>query len=271
MRSGTDGWFRFVVTTLIATGATGALRGDTIVATYDAAGVQAATGSALCGKSTACWIGEETFNSWNGTVPLTSTYSTSLDNVGGLTGGISGTYTGGLTSSNNYEWGGAGGAGYYPTVSGSSYTINLTASGTIPGANYFGLWVSAIDADNELQFYNGTTLLYTFTASYFINYGLGACPSSSNAFCGNPNNGEDTNEQFAFMNFYDVTGYFTKIVVTEADTSGFETDNQTVGYIRNAVPVGTAFAPEPGSFAPLALGALILMGLRRRLTLATRR
>jgi len=264
VRLGTDGWFRFVVMTLVAAGATSALRGDTIIATFDAAGVQAATGAALCGTATACWVGEETFTSWNGSVPLTTTYSTSLDSVGGLTGGISGTYTGGLTRSNDYEWGGAGGAGYYPTVTSSTYTINLTVSGTIPGVNYFGLWVSAIDADNELQFYNGNTLLYTFTASYFINGGLGACPSGSNAFCGNPSNGEDTNEQFAFMNFYDVGGYFTKIVVTEADSSGFETDNHTVGYIRNFVPIGTVFTPEPGSFALLTLGALILMGLRRR-------
>jgi hypothetical protein len=126
------------------------------------------------------------------------------------------------------------------------------------------MWLSALDADNELQFYDGTTLLYTFTAAQLIAK-MGACPNGSNLFCGNPNNGEDTNEQFAFLNFYDEGGTFTKIVFTEPDASGLESDNHTVGYISSIVPVGTTFySPEPGSFVLMSLGALSLIGLWRR-------
>jgi len=38
---------------------------------------------------------------------------------------------------------------------------------TIPGVNYFGLWFSALDAGNELQFYENNTLLLTFTPVMF--------------------------------------------------------------------------------------------------------
>lgn len=256
---------------LLYAAAAATLHADTIVATFDAAGVQSATDSALCGTSTHCWIGEETFNAWNGTVPFTTTYSTSTppDDVGGVTGGISGTYTGtGLTESNNYMYGGAGGTGYYPTVTGSSYTLTLTSTlkvgGQTEGVNYFGMWLSALDADNELQFYDGTTLVYTFTAEQLIAT-MGACPSSTNAFCGNPNNQEDASEQFAFVNFYDESGFFTKIVFSEADASGFESDNHTVGYLSSLVPIGTTFyTPEPDSLALLSLGTLALIWLRRR-------
>jgi len=267
---GASSGVRSALMALICAGAAAPLYADTIVATYDPADTQAATGAALCGTAAKCWIGEETFNSWNGNVPYTSTYSTSLDQVGGLTGNISGTYSGDLTRSDNYEWGGAGGTGYYPTVTEGSYTLTLTstltASGTTEGVNYFGMWLSALDADNELQFYDGNTLLYTFTPGQIIK-AVGACPNSSNPFCGNPNNGEDTNEQFVFLNFYDVTGSFTKIVFSEADSSGFESDNYTVGYISSIVPVGAVFyTPEPSSLALLSLGSLAMIGLRRRST-----
>jgi hypothetical protein len=261
-------WARFVLLALICAGAAVTLHADTIVVSYDAATVQAATGSALCGTATDCWIGEETFT--NALPNNTSTYSTSLADVGGMTGGVSGVYGASFTRTAADEYGGAGGTGYFADVTDSSYTLTLTstltASGTTEGVNYFGLWVSALDADNVLQFYNGNTLVFTFTPEQIIN-GIGACPNSSNPFCGNPTTpfkGQDAGEQFVFLNFYDVTGSFTKIVFSEADTSGFETDNHTVGYISSIVPVGTVFTPEPGSFVLLSFGTLALIGLRRR-------
>ena len=41
----------------------------------------------------------------------------------------------------------------------ASYTINLTTTGWIPGVNYFGIWISALDAYNQLTIYDGSTLL----------------------------------------------------------------------------------------------------------------
>jgi hypothetical protein len=95
---------------------------------------------------------------------------------------------------------------------------------------------------------------------------VGACPNASNAFCGNPNNGQDTGEQFAFLNFYDTVGYFNKIVFTETGTAGFESDNHTVGYMNPVDPTGTVIGatPEPGSMVLLLTGLLALIGFKSR-------
>lgn len=259
---GTKGWVRLAVLALIGAGTVSMSYGDTIVATYAPAKTQTPNTTTLCGSDSVCWIGEQTFPT--SSVPAAGNFPT-LVSTGAATAKISGTYSGGLTISNNYEWGGAGGSGYYPTVTNSSYTLTLSTSGGLPGVNYFGLWFSALDSANELQFYENNTLLYTFTPALFVSL-VGACPSASNAFCGNPNNGEDANEQFAFLNFYDETGYFNKIVFTESDSAGFESDNDTVGYMDPVVPMGTpiAPAPEPGSFVLLSIGILALIGLMRR-------
>jgi hypothetical protein len=246
---------------LICAGSAAALKGDTIVATYEPAGVQTPNTTELCAGSTECYVGMEDFNSWSGTKPFSGTYP-ELATVGSLTGAINFDYTGSLTRSAANAYGGAGGTGYYPTVTDSSYTLTLTVSGDIPGVNYFGLWFSALDNGNQLQFYENTTLLYTFTPADFAAL-VGACPGS--AFCGNPNNGDDANEQFAFLNFFDEDGYFNKIVFTETTSAGFESDNHTVAYMNPVVPSGTLIdGPEPNSMALLAAGAAILMGLKWR-------
>jgi hypothetical protein len=257
---------RFALAALICGGAA-VLEAGTMVPTYQPAGIQSANASALCLPTTACFVGEETFTLWDGTKPFATSFSTTLDNVGILTGGIQGNYTGGLTRSAANQYGGADGSGYYPTVSNSSYTLTLTTSGDVPGVNYFGLWFSALDNGNELQFYEDSTLLYTFTPALFRTL-VGACPGS--AFCGNPTttfSRQDPNEQFAFLNFFYVGGgYFNKVVFTQTNTAGFESDNHTVAYLNPPVPSGTLIeaAPEPGSIALVALGAAVVIGLKRR-------
>ena len=255
---------KFVLTVLICVGSAVMLHGDTMVATFDPAKTQAPNTTTLCGSDPVCWIGEQTFPT--ASVPAAGNFPT-LVSKGAAGAQIAGTYSGGITISNTYEWGGAGGAGYYPTVSNSSYTLTLTTSGGLPGVNYFGMWLSALDSANELQFYEGSVLLYTFTPTMFVSL-VGPCPNASNAFCGNPNNQEDANEQFAFLNFYDETGYFNKIVFSESDSSGLESDNQTVGYMNPVVPTGTPIAatPEPASFVLLLIGVLALLGVMRRPT-----
>lgn len=183
--------------------------------------------------------------------------------LGITTGAIQGTYSGNMTRSSNYTYGGAGGSGYYPTVSNASYTLILTTTGSIPGVNYFGLWFSALDNGNQLQFYEDNTLLYTFTPATFRSL-VGACPGS--AFCGNPNNGDDSNEQFAFLNFFDVDGYFNKIVFTQTTSAGFESDNHTVAYLNPAIPSGTVIAavPEPDSIDLLVVGVPVMIFLKRQ-------
>jgi hypothetical protein len=260
-------WAKFVLVALIGAGTASMLYGDTIVATYAPAGTQTPDTTTLCGSDSVCWIGEQQF--LTSSVPAAGNFPT-LISTGGAGAEISGTYTGGLVIYSADQYGGAGGSGYYPELfaSGGSYAVALTTSGGLPGVNYFGMWFSALDAGNELQFYNGSTLLYTFTPALFASL-VGACPNATNAFCGNPNNKtEDSGEQFAFLNFYDTNGYFDQVVFTESGGGGFESDNHTVGYMNPVVPTGTPIVtPEPGSLALMLTGLLALIGLRCRFAL----
>jgi hypothetical protein len=243
---------------------------DQFSVTYEDPGEQTVVGpgndGSFCVGATICTAGEETFDTWNGSKPLTTDFGT-----GGL---ITGTYTGDIVKTAQNQYGGAGGTGYFADVSGhNSYTLSLTTNGSVdaPGVNYFGLWFSALDAGNLMQFYDKGVLLYSFTPAKFISL-VGACPEGD--FCGNPNSnhlGQDANEQFAFLNFYDTTGYFDEIVFTETTTAGFESDNHTVAYMNPAGPNSGTFlqdnAPEPGSVFLMLGGVAILLagkhGLKR--------
>ena len=255
---------RFTLAALICGGAA-TLQAGTMVVSYEPATTTSANVSALCLPTTACFVGEETFAP--ALVGGSTTFSTTLFNKGSMTGGIQGTYTT-FTRSLANQYGGADGTtDHFATVSNGSYTLTLTTSGDVPGVNYFGLWFSALDSGNQLQFYQDNTLLYTFTPALFRSL-VGACPGG--AFCGNPTAaflGDDSGEQFAFLNFfYEGGDYFNKIVFTETTKSGFESDNHTVAYLNPPVPSGTVIedAPEPGSIVLVSLGAALVIGLKRR-------
>lgn len=253
---------KFALMALIGAGAASLAYGDSIIVTYAPAKTQTPVASTLCTGASSCWLANETFSTQ--TAPTTAVF-TPVVSTGVLTGSITGVYSGALSISNNHTWGGAGGTGNYATVTNNHYTLTLNTSGSVPGLNYFGLWFSALDAGNELQFFKGNTLIYSFTPALFSSL-VGACPDASNAFCGNPNNSEDKGEQFAFLNFFDTAGYFDRIVFTETGTAGFESDNHTVGYMNPINPTGTVIGatPEPGSIVLLLTGLLALVGFKSR-------
>lgn len=202
---------------------------DTFTASYLAAGVQTP------GTTTS---NVNTFES----AAYNATAGTTTFGGSGITGTYSGSYN--ILAANLY--GGAGGAGNFISTN-ATYTLTLSSN-----ANYFGLWFSALDAGNQISFYNGTTLLYTFTAASY-QAAVGAC-TGSNAYCGNPNTafkGQDSGEQFAFINFSDTNGTFNKIVFTEATPTGnFESDNHSVALLNTpASTLGTNIVtPEPSSW-----------------------
>jgi hypothetical protein len=147
-------------------------------------------------------------------------------------------------------FGGAGGVGNYFSVgaqSGSASPVTLTLDGP---QSYFGMWWSAADVNNTLRFYSGSTLLATYTtASVFTGI-----PGS---YFGNPNNGGDAGEPFAYLNFNGSLGTtFTSVVFSNSDSTGtgFESDNWSVHAV-----------PEPSSLVLCGTSAAIVgLGLWRR-------
>ena len=153
--------------------------------------------------------------------------------------------------------------------------------------NYFGLWWSAGDPANFLYFYSGSKLIAEMSTAY-----LKTEIASAPAYFGNPtpgsNHGKDSNEPFAFLNFFNMgSDGITSIVLSNSASSGFESDNWTfrtavygsdpsdgptlpgvlvedvsgtnivARYTSNSPPIDSpASVPEPSVFGLLGIGGL---------------
>ena len=129
-------------------------------------------------------------------------------------------------------FGGSGGTGNYLTVNQSIKPASnpTTLIFAIP-QRYFGMWWSAGDPNNVVQFFSGSTLLETFRTNDVVNF-INASPNK-NAYFGNPNNGKNTGEPYAFINFYanpsNPALTFNRIVLSNLGSgTGFESDNHTI-------------------------------------------
>jgi len=163
-------------------------------------------------------------------------------------------------------FGGAGGVGNYFTPSPLATTATSTL--TLPGAEaYFGLWWSAADASNTLEFFSGGTLLGTFDPTTTLA-ALGA------GYFGNPTPtflGGNAGEKYVYLNFIGTTGTtFDEIRFTSAL---FESDNHSTRAAALTEPFpgtiivgGITAVPEPSTWLLLAtgLGGLLGYGWRRR-------
>lgn len=180
---------------------------------------------------------------WNGVGTFDQLYIKSADQYGGA---IDPTHPNGT----NYSVQGIG-----TPVKQTTLTLN-TNSG------YFGMWWSAGDASNVLDFYNGNTLVAQFTTASLLSQ-LGS------AYDGNPRNTSlDSSEPFAFINFYaDANTTWNKIVLTNSNTTGFESDNYTSrvstynpttdGPALPGVPVARVNGTTTTTVSPTAQGAAL--------------
>lgn len=152
-----------------------------------------------------------------------------------------------IVSANQY--GGAGGAGNYYSIGAQSG--QLTSTLTLPANEaYFGFWYSAGDNQNAISLYENNTLVYNLDTQSLISF-INTQPNSS-SYYSNPNNGQDSGEPFAYVNFFGTHGtVFNKIVFTNASlATGFESDNHSISPTQTG-PTGTPITPEPGTFAML--------------------
>jgi hypothetical protein len=191
-----------------------------LVMSAEAAGMQ---------TSTVAGVITETFNSFG-----TGQYSSLQTAVGSLS------TSGSLAIVSADIYGGAGGTGNYFALgaqSGSALPVTLTFSRP---ESYFGLDWSAADANNTITFYSGTNAISTFNDASAFSF-----TTPGDAYYGNPNNGGDPGEPFAYLNFNGTDGTtFTSVVFSNNGTTGtgFEADNFSIGNV-----------PEPSS---LVLGSM---------------
>jgi hypothetical protein len=190
---------------------------DIIVTTAEGVG---SFNSSLSGTSV------ETFNnlapgvynnvSWNGVGTIDQVSVLSANQYGGAPYGSG-------SSSSPYS-----GASPYAVQSASSSlggVQNTTLHLNSP-SSYFGLYWSAGDAANQISFYNGQTLVGSFSTQSLMD----KLPSS---YYGNPNTygsfgGKDSQEPFGFINFLGGSGTsWDTIVLSDTASSGFESDNWT--------------------------------------------
>ena len=208
----------------------------------------------------------------------------------------------GTGSKSNMSWTGWGGTGTFSSVkvnppdtyggaNSSNYAFSSDSTQTTlvlsTRVSYFGMWWSAGDSGNILDFYSGATKIFTFTSS--VLDGL------STSYNGNPNSafrGQNSAQKYAYINFFVQSGEQIDKVIARG--SNFESDNWTLrdpayGLVvgDGATLPGTAVAqynvndagsqttvtdvsqinntsvPEPSSLSLIALGLGSLLALRR--------
>ncbi len=221
-------WGSTVLSLMVTAMAFGGAAEAAVTVNVEAAGVQATTVSFPTHVEDFASYYSNVDNG-NGTLAL-GTVSTTF---GGspITGTLTGFELGNSQSYGGvgYFYGGAFGSDQYGIVHGDA-TLKLSTPVT-----YFGLWAAALDSNNTIELLsNGVSL-----GSFNLVDTIGALSSDYN---GNPNNGQDSGEKFAFVNFLSSTPFDT--IEFHQTGGGFEFDNLTVG----------GAVPEPASWAMMLAG-----------------
>ena len=175
------------------------------------------------------------------------------------------------------QYGGADGSQYVAlgAQSRSSAPVTLQLSNN---ATYFGFWWSAGDVNNGISFYYNDTLLSRLSTADIVSLlssngghvtAIDQTVYAENSYYGNPNNGSNSREPYAYVSVFANQTGFNRIVFDNSGRagSGFETDNHSV-YLGAVQPNGASVFVEsapavaiPGIFAapePVSLGLSVL-------------
>ena len=233
--------------------------------------------------------GVETFESMPAnTYPQSFSTTFGTSGVGSTIKGVYSSVNGnGVQINTADQYGAAGGAGNYIVAFPSTpYTLTLSTD-VKGGVNYFGFWLSALDQGNTVTLSDANNkALFTFNPKDVIN-AINTTKTPSDYY-GNPNpqfvswngKGQDSNEPFVFINFFDTTGSFSKVTFSEVNYGGgYESDNHTVGHYLTmgqgtTIPLtlSVTAVPEPATWTMMILGVggvgAALRTRRRRATAA---
>lgn len=147
-------------------------------------------------------------------------------------------------------------------VTGSNTGLATTTLNLNTPSSYFGMWWSAGDPYNVMSFYDNGVLVEQFSTASLMNI----LPST---YDGNPLNGENGTQPYAFINFYgSATTQWNEIVFSNPTNTGFEMDNLTtrVAAVPTNEQTGVVVppaAPAPPLTALIAFGAVALLKWRK--------
>jgi hypothetical protein len=218
--------------------------------------------------------GVETFDGKSSGSSITTNFGGSA-----FTGTYSSLNNGYVQINNTDQYGGAGNTGKYAVAfRDTPYSLKLDQ-----GVNYFGYWLSALDAGNTVTFYNGNTMLFSFDASDVLRAVDAAPTADKDEYYGKPGTGDsrweraNAGEPYIFLNFFANGGLtFDRVEFAEQPTygGGYESDNHTVGFYTSKGTgttvklvdsvIGTV--PEPASWAMMVGGFGLVGGTMRRRT-----
>jgi hypothetical protein len=163
-----------------------------------------------------------------------------------------------------------------PAISTTNINFTNTDTNTSAGIKYFGLFVSSLDARNQLTFFNGSTQLAQLSLTNFATL-----VNNTPGFVGGP-----YGEPGAFFNFFaEGAEEFTRIEFTQktlasGNQGGFESDNHTFRFASASALAGngvnlsaltytgnvnTISVPEPFTVIGTLVGGTAALRLRKKL------
>ena len=198
---------------------------------------------------------------------LTDDFGTKAGNRGTITSftsattNITYTGTGAPQIQANDQYGGNGTGNYVGVPVGGTLTATFAAP-----VQYFGLYITALDANNALKIYTSTGIV-DFSASVLTNIlpnnatstvtAIDGTLYNTNQYYGQPTTNLNPTEPYAYVSFFATAGTtISQVVLSQTTSAIFETDNYSIRTTAPTVNTTLVLIPEPGVNGMFLVGAL---------------